>query len=255
MPSLGVMSTIAERVRDRFAGEPGVPERVASRFVMQRTAGTRWDGKVVGKDCRLQWTRYTWHLEELPQKGKRKLRVSEMQNPFGLLGGGSLRASDHLIPENILQDAKPSTGDSYEAIKKKIEGAMEEAADKLLADPEAKSSKKDFDWVKKAIQWYENEVYFLEVIPEDVHPFKAEGKDFVVDVAWGDFKSYSPSSDLQQTEPHYALLKQKSPGAARKLYNTLKTEPNALKSVPWNDFAKWLDTKKIGYEWQHSVWH
>lgn len=238
-------SKIAQRVLERFL-EPGLPERVASRFIMQRRAGARWDGKLVGKDCRLQWSRAMWLLEELPQKGKRKLRVAEMQNV------GYIVQSDHFIPENILQDAKVGRGDSYDAIKKKIEAAMKEAAE---ASVKAKVAP---DWVTGPsgnMKWYENEVYFLEVIPEDVHPFKAQGKDFSVDVAWTDFKAYSPSSDFEQSDPHYTKIKQKSPGAARKLYNTLKTDPAALKSVTWDDFGKWLDTKKIGYDMEFSVWH
>lgn len=238
-------NSVAERVRDRFLGEPGLSERVASRFIMQRLASSRWDGKIVGKSCRLQWSRAQWLLEELPQKGKRKLRVAEMQNV------GYIAQADHLLPENILQDANVGRGDDYDGIKKKIEKAMVDAGKAAVKD------KKAPDWVAGPsgnMKWFENQVYFLEVVPEDVNPFKAEGKDFTVDVAWTDFKSYSPSSDFQQHDPHYTKIKQKSPGAARKLYNTLKTEPDALKSVTWDDFGRWLDTKKIGYDMEFSQW-
>jgi hypothetical protein len=219
--------------------------RVAARYLF----ASRYDGKFVGKDCRLQWRRDTWHLEELPQKGKRKLRVAEMQNLFGVLSARRTNKSDNLMPENILQDAKLSTGDSYESLKKKIAGAMEDAVKSVVeASPD-----EDMKWVGEP-KWYENEVYFLEVIPEDVHPFKAEGKDFTVSVAWTDFKAYSPDSDMQLSDPHYTIIQQKSAGAARKLYNTLMTDPNALKSVPWKNFTEWLNTKKIGYDMRFSQW-
>lgn len=240
--------SIAERVRDRYL-EPSLPERVASRYVMQRLA-TKWDGKFVGKDCRLQWSDAQWLLEELPQKGKKKLRVAKMQNPFYIIVGHASGVIN-LNPPNVLREVKLGASDDYDAVKKKIEKAMVEAA------------KADFDtqkapeWVTNPDQtkWYENQVYFLEIVPENVEPFKVEGKDFVLHVSWTDFKAYSPGSDLQDMDPHYTVIKQKSPGAARKLYNTLKTEPTVLKSLSWDKFKDWLDTKKIGYDMNFSVWH
>jgi len=250
------MSTIAERVRARFSQseEPTVQERVASRYTMKRLA-VHWEGKLVGQDCRLQWSRDSWVLEELPQKGKKKLRVAKMQNLFGIISMRRNPGTDLLMPQNILRDAKPVSSDSYDEIKSKIEKAMGAAVKELIAQNKD-DPKDDMKWVQKSgTTWYENEVYFLEVVPENVDPFKAEGKDFTVSVAWGDFKAYSPSSDFQQADPHYTVIEEKSPGAARKLYNTLKTDPKALKSVSWDDFSKWLDTKKIGYKYRHSQWH
>ncbi len=220
--------------------EPSTAMKVARRFEARG-----FDGKFVGKDCRLQWSRGQWLIEELPQKGKRKLKVGSMQNPLGILNVGA----DAFIPENILQKAKPSKSDGYEALQKKIAEAMKEA---VKATAESGLAPK---WVSKhECKWYDNEVFYLEIVPEDVHPFKAEGKDFSVAVAWTDFKAYSPNSDLQQADPHYTIIEQKSPGAARKLYNTLTTEPAALKSIPWNKFTDWLNTKKIGYEMRFSQW-
>lgn len=254
MPLGQVMnSKLAERVRDRFLmPEPSLPERVASRFVAQRVTAMGVEGKIVGKDCRLSWSRDRWLLEELPQKGKRKLRVAEMQNAHGIIGARGISGADGLMPQNIILKSKPGTGDSYESIKKKIETAMEEASEKLAELN--KDNDQHLAWVPKASKWYENEVYFLEVVPEDVEPFTVEGKDFSVKVTWTTFSSYSPNSDLQQMDPHYTTYDEKSPGAARKLYMTLKTDPTALKSVSWNDFGKWLNTKKIGYETHHSQW-
>lgn len=55
--------------------------RVVARFAMKSLASTvvarfkearAWDDKFVGKNARLSWSRATWLLEELPQKGKKK---------------------------------------------------------------------------------------------------------------------------------------------------------------------------------------
>ncbi len=217
--------------------------RVAARF-QQRSAG-QGDGKLVAQGCRLRWSDGQWQLEELPAKGKRKLRVCTLSNPYYIV------RSQNLIPDNVLRSAGLSKSDSYEAIKKKLETAMLEAA---AADVKSGKAPKWVDSDRSGIKWYENEVYFLEVVPEDVHPFKVEGKDFTLDVAWTDFKAYSPDSDMQLSDPHYTIIQQKSPGAARKLYTTLTADPKALKSVSWSEFTKWLDTKKIGYDMRFSQW-
>lgn len=221
--------------------------RVAARF-LQKTAR---DNKFVGQDCRLTWSRNHWLLEELPQKGKRKLRVAEMQNLFGSLSMRRSPGVDNLMAENILQDAKLATSDGYDAIKKKLETAMREAIDTFVG----LNASKDLDWVKKTgALWYENDVYFLEVAPEDTDPMTVEGKDFTLVSQWTRFEAASPDSDFQQIDPHYTQIVQKSPGAARKLYNTLKTEPTALKNISWANLGKWLDTKKIGFKMYSSQW-
>jgi len=191
-------------------------------------------------------------LEELPQKGKKKLRVATMQNPVYMFLSG-IGGVINLLPRNILQDSGVGKSDNFDEIKKKLEKAMKAAA---KADVEAKRLPEWVNSDRSGIAWYEKEVYFLEVVPENVEPFKAKGKDFLVDVSWTDFKAFSPDSDMQAPgDPHYTILRSKSKGAARKLFNTLKTDPNALKSVSWNDFTKWLSTKKIGYDYEFSQWH
>lgn len=110
------------------------------------------------------------------------------------------------------------------------------------------------DWVE-GLKWYEHQVFYLEVIPENAEPFKAEGEDFTVDVSWSRFRAYSPQSDFNQSDPFYMSLESKSPTAARKLYNLLKTDPKALKSTPYSKFEEWLRTQKIPYDHGSSSWH
>ena len=139
--------------------------RVAARY--QRTLTARgWEGKLVSKEWRLQWSDAMWKLEELPAKGKRKLRVAEMQNPY------HLQAGDGFIPANILRVAKVSSSDSFEHVKEKIQSAMLAAGKATIAKVPPEKAK-HYDWLLHQ-QWYENQVYFLEIMPEGVEPEEVE---------------------------------------------------------------------------------
>jgi hypothetical protein len=222
---------------------------IASK-VVTRFAEARWDGKFVGKDARLQWSRATWLLEELPQKGKKKLRKATLQNPS--LHG----AMDWWIPGNILNLAGLSTGDDYDKVKSKLEDAYVEAAKRTeegAKDRERQGWEQNKEWIQKLV-WYESPVFYLEVTPEGVESFTAEGKDFTVKVEWGNFEAYSPNSDLQQSDPHYTLYEAKSAGAGRKFFKILKADPNALKSVAWNGFDEFLKKNGVGYDIHFSQW-
>jgi hypothetical protein len=225
-------------------------DKLIASKVVDRFARAGWDGKFVGKDARLQWSRGVFFLEELPQKGKKKLRQAEIQNPsaYGYL--------DWWIPGNILNFAKLSTSDDYDKIKSKLEDAYKEAGERTQNSPrdrERESWEKQKDWVEK-LKWYENQVFYLEVTPEGVDPFTVEGKDFTVKVEWGTFKAYSPNSDFQQMDPHYTLYEAKSAGAGRKFYKLMKADPTALKSVSWNAFSDFLTKNGIGYDTHFSQW-
>ena len=94
--------------------------RVAARH-QRKILATRWDGKIVGKDFRLQWTRDQWQLEELPQKGKKKLRIDRMDGGGNRYSGNSGGADmGGYIPENILRKAKVSPSDSFDQVKSKM---------------------------------------------------------------------------------------------------------------------------------------
>lgn len=231
---------VARRKRAQMVG------RTVERF----KEATGWDGKFVGKDVRLVWSRHVFKLEELPQKGKKKLQAAEIQNP-STYGG-----FDYYIPGNILMFAKLSPSDDYDKIKKKIEDAYAEAHDRTLKGRNEKEKEQLQDgksWISQ-VKWYENQVFYLNVIPEGVDDFTAEGKDFNVKVTWTSFGSYSPDSDFQQSDPHYTKYVSKSPTAARKFYLLLKQDPNALKSIAWSKFGDWLDKQKVPYDIRFSQW-
>ncbi len=217
---------------------------------LYRAAKANWDDKFIGQNARLQWSRGTWLLEELPQKGKKKLRSADLQNP------SAHGYFDMWIPGNILMFAKLSPSDDYSAIKKKIMEAYAEAYDRTKNGKrqDEKELLEKSDWVKNIV-WYEKEVFYLNVIPEGVEPFTVEGKDFSVKVSWENFKAYSPNSDFQQADPHYTYYEASSPTAARKCFLILKADPNALKGLTWMDFSDWLNKQKIPYKTRFSSWH
>lgn len=250
-PEVMNLKSLSDRVAAKFLGVPkdDVPGRVASRF-MQRQAA-EWEGKFVGKDCRLQWSRGYWKLEELPQKGKKKLKVADLQNPNSYGTG-----LDWWIPENILMLAKLSPSDDFEKVKSKISDAYKKAEEKTANskyDREREMWEKAKSWVSK-LDWHVSDVFYLNVIPEGVGPFTAEGKDFTMKVEWTGFSAFSPDTDMQLSDPHYTKYEEKSPAAARKLYQILKTDPAQLKSVSWSGLGDWLKKNGVAYDIRFSQW-
>lgn len=214
-----------------------------------------YDGKFVGKDVRVQWSDYHFLVEELPQKGKKKLRRAELRNP----GWNFFHDMGELIPQNLLRDAKLSKGDNYDAVLKKLSKAMRDAIEykgEPRRTPEQLAKKQKIVGGYGNWKPWENEVYFLHVVPEGVEPITIKGKDFNVNAKWNEFSAYSPQSDDRGGhDPHYSYYGQKSDGAARKLYKTLKANPDAIRNISWMEFSTWMDKKKIGYKMHHSVWH
>lgn len=225
----------------------GTSVKVAARYL---EAG--WEGKLVGKDFRLAWTHDQWTLEELPQKGKRKLRVATVQT--NLHYNSSSTNLSGFIPENIIRSMHISTSDTYDHVKEKISQGMANVAEEVITKENAApgAHPKQWDFLRR-ISWYERQVYFLEVTPENVDPFHVEGKDFTVSVEWTKWSAYSPDSDLQQSDPHYTRY-DGGPTSARKLYKILKEDPGALKSVTWDKFDAWLKEKKIDHKVNFSNW-
>lgn len=223
------------------------PELRPHLLPLLKTAGR--EGKMVGNGWRLTWNDYHFELEELPVKGKTKLRDATLNNPY------FTTKFDAWLPENILNYyGKVTPSDSYESVKEKILAAI--TSEKALADVRA-HAKPGYDpkEVLSFLKWYENLVHYLKVVPENVEPFTVKGKDFSVTVGWLEFKSYSPSSDFEQSDPHYTIIKSSAPASARKMYQMLKANPNALKSLSWDEFDDWLKANKINYKFEFSVWH
>jgi hypothetical protein len=214
---------------------------------------SRWEGKIAGPDFRLQWNRMTWLLEELPKKGKRRLRVATLDSPGGRYGGQL--GMDPFIPANILRVARVSPNDSYAEAKTKIAKAMTAATEEVVAKKRAEGDKSwDFLLRSGTHDWNEDDVYFTEVMPEGLEPFNADGKDFVVSLDWGHFKAYDPASDFHLADPHYSLYESSAPASARKLYQLLRQKPDTLRSVSWSSFGPWLTEHKIPFKTRFSSW-
>ena len=194
------------------------------------------------KQVRLVYTMQHLKLEELPQKGKRTLRILRFELPpyqhhFSLFN----------MP-NIIDAAKLANHDNYESAKAKIEKAIQEVTEMSIKDKPAENPK------LIETRTYENEVNYLLIEPADTKPMKIEGKDFMIQAKWTEFKSYSPDSDFQQADPYYTLYQSKSAAAARKFYKTVKSNPDALKTITWSEFGKWLDHNGIRYDTHFSQW-
>jgi hypothetical protein len=186
---------------------------------------------------------HSFRLEELPEKGKRTLRILRFHLPpfqhnFSLFN----------MP-NIIDRTKIGHSDSYDSAKAKVEKAIQEVTEMSIKDRPTENPK------LIEVQTYESKVNYLLIEPADTRPMKFDGKDFVVASSWTNFTSYSPNSNLQDMDPSYTLYESKSASAARKFYKTLKSNPDALKTIPWSQFDDWLKQNGIHYDIHHSVWH
>jgi hypothetical protein len=198
-----------------------------------------------GKDVRIKLdeNRDIIELEELPEKGKKKLRVFNLSlHPYYRSGRGE--QSHLLLMVNVIGNSINQSA-TYDGLKKKIEQGYKKA--------EAEYHKVNNTSGKTYGAW-EDSVHYLQIEPKDMNPFVAQGKDFTVEVSWTNFKAYDPKSDFQSMDPHYTLYEAKSAASGRKLYKMLKADPNALKSVSWDKFSRWLASNNIKYDTHFSVW-
>lgn len=241
-------------------------QKIVARFL---SAKTTYEHKIVGKDARLLWgashgwTRPTWRIDELPQKGKKKLKTwylsLELQNSGHWFGTNTIFFSQ----DEVVRESGIGPSDDYASMVRKLEKTIKERGDELkkavgeLTSGDVETYKKHADAWESLLNYYprEEDVFYLEVAPEGTDPFTVNGKDFTLNVAWTEFKVYSPDSDLQSHDPYYTYYSAKSPTGARKLYLTLKADPNALKNMPWSELNGWLAKNKIPVKYNHSSWH
>jgi len=217
-----------------------------------------WANETEGPHIRFKWGGHagahgSFELEEMPEKGKKTLRrLSGGLAPWTTSGGDSeLR---YFNVENLAHYAGVHRNMSYEQAK----GAIASAAQKLVDgvnDGAKAAGKPAYEYRTLFSGPYEDTVHFLKVEPPDTKPFAVSGGDFSVNVKWTEFKTYSPNSDFQQSDPHYTLIVSSAPASARKLYKILRADPGALKSVTWSGLSDWLRKNGIGYETQFSVWN
>ena len=207
------------------------------------------DGKAKGATWRLTSTRGSITVEELPQTGLRKLRTGRLET----FADRGWRGLDHLIPANIIQNAKLDHSDSFETVKSKLVKSAQDGAARALSEMDEKD-KKTYDFIPKSLAWSEESIPAQAHQPDDAAPIHAQGKDFTVESKWNDFSAYDPGADFQSHDPTYSVLNPTSESQARKLYKLLAKDPNALADVPWNGLKEWLTSKGIASKMHHSVY-
>ena len=238
--------------------------------VLRRTArADNYGPPVTGEKIRWRWSS-DWTnallLEELPGKPLkrrvRKLRFHTEEAVHYLTDG-----SPFLI-ENILRGNPIKKSMSYD----QAVAALRKAADKAIqtAIKESKEAHKkwpdrytevDMDWFKKfrfpESFFWEETVSWLEVEPADYAPIPFKGKNFHGTAKWTEFRFYATSDRddyMKYQEGMEAFYDNKSAGAARKLFKLLKADPDKVKSMSLDDFKKLLDKRRIGYNYNPTVW-
>jgi hypothetical protein len=241
---------MSDEMINRIAGKfDTTAAKVAAAF--QEKIAMPDEGKIVGDQYRLTWSRMGFSLEELPAKGKKKLTKAFFSFP-GYQGGASF-----MIPENILRDAKVDRDDSVEEVMKKIDKAWGMSIDAAESGKYYDNDKKYIEETKtyiRKITWSKEQVHYLKIAPEGTEPFSVEAKNFSISLKWTEWKAYSPNSDFQGHDPSYTMYESKSAASARKLYQMLKADPSVVKSLTWDKFGDWLAKNNIAYDTNFSSW-
>jgi hypothetical protein len=191
------------------------------------------DKKFLTPTARLIIGDHGFTLEEMPQKGMRRVRELYVQDMSR--GGPHSRAMDQFWPVGLIQDARLKKTDSYDQIKTKLSKAHDVAyrrAKKM--DPEHIR-----DWMssmKKISQ--ESTKPSTQVEPENTPPIQARTATYYLNATWKNFTiGHKSGGTIFTTEAS-------SPTAARKLYKILASNPNAIYELLKNP-DKWLAAKKI----------
>jgi len=265
------MADSTETLVHRYLHQKGTPTRVAARFVEKqaRDLHSLLKNKIVGKDARFLWgePRGGWSqpaflIEELPQKGKKKLGLWSLNLDLSMFMRWSGMTSIYFSADDMAKKSGISSGDDFKSMVSKLEKAFAKEAEDLAKNVKEGRTKASFDpdefkknWQKELSYYPQKEmVFYLNVMPEGVQPFTAMGKDFQVSVKWDSFSSASPNSDYQLADPHYTTYTAKSPQAARTLFKILNADPEALRNLTWNQFSDWLNKNKIQYKVNFSSW-
>ena len=232
-----------------------------------------WTETLKSKSCRIQWStqgRNWMTVEELPSKPmKRRLRRANVRTEwFQNLHDSSNPTSgywDLYLPTNIMMDVQKSIGTDFTydqvlaAVRQHMEELKQKAIDTGVKVNDGKGWKPvDEDWFKRIGYGHmvsESDINYQEVEPDETGEIICEGKNFKVTCSWNKFSAYDPDSDFQSMDPTYTVYNSASPTSARKLYQILQKDPNALKEVSWSQFKDWAKTRGIRTETNFSQWH
>ncbi len=247
-------------------------QRILSSF---RRASLRDEGILHSKNGTwvLRWGRNSLSLLEAPIRSKSDpLRALDPSR-----GAKAVRWNwDHSrfprIRYSVLHNALPEAGirvsDTAAQVRDKLEVAFQKFLGFLRSQP-TESIAESKDWVPQikswlsgqdrswpaTIQWYKDYVSPYEFIPKNLKPLNIKGKDFEIKVSPNKFLIYSRYESYPGGDDSYSGYQSKSPAAARKLYNLLSKNPQALVSISMAQFSDFLRRNKIPYDSIHSVWH
>ncbi len=201
-----------------------------------------------GGKVRMTVSRWEVLVEELPRK---PCKVQLRRFSLNTYHGTSVYHDDSFIVDNILARVPSLRQElSFEALEELLTAALDEVKASTTND----AARKYGSTVSR------DEVHYLKVVPTDAKPLIVELQDTVLHVKWTSFSSYSPSSDFQQSDPHYMQKAEKSPAAARKLFQ-LVSDPKKgpavlaeLATVGWSNLGAWLTAHGVHHETHHSQW-
>ena len=203
---------------------------------------------IVGKDCRigLDTNGFSFYMEELPVKGKKKLRTYHWRLEGRFIDNWDVR--DFFDWETSMK-GKLGKSSTFDGVIGKVEKSMQKAYSLLVRENDYF---KRFDY-NDFYNISEKEVHYLQVAPADTDDMTLKGKDFTIDIGWSSF-TINKMKMLDDGDMHGHKIVQGSPASARKLYKILSNKPELIRNMDENKFTDFLDKSKIKYEINHSVW-
>lgn len=215
------------------------------RIAKEIVGAYRYDKKIIGNGCRIEWNNFNLLITELPEKGKKKLRIFRLSIWDGIVYKNS-EAGDDLIMQKLLKDAHIGKSSTYDQAKQGIIKVVREVLDKWSKEGEK---------IDKWVFMNEDQVHYLKVEPEDVPPIIVKDKNFLLESTWTSFNIRF--SDGDPYEPSASYFSSSSSSAARKFYKMLRANPKLIKDIQNNSFSDITDffrKNKIGYKTHLSQW-
>jgi hypothetical protein len=209
-------------------------------------------------------------VQELPSKPVKRRVRRRTYNTYYMVQW----FSSPFLMENVLRDAKLSSSMDFDGVAKAVDAALVKAKDRAIAESVENTTKYPKEKYPHAMYrlFTEEEfskvgfpgnvvtdttVSFLEVEPANYKPVKFRGRDFAGTAEWGKFRFYADKDDdefMAQVEGMQAFYESTSAGAARKLFQLLKADPDFCKGMTVDKFREFLTTNKVGFEYVPTVW-
>jgi hypothetical protein len=222
-----------------------------------------WDEVLVGPLARVRIKSYPYPLiviEELPQKGKRRLKRFTWQISRLDVGG----TESFLLIPNLKRDWKLSRSMTAE----RANAALQHAILKALVDWKSESPATYPEYADRAMGKYglptEEDIYYLKVEPVDMVPVEVQGDTWFLRSSWASFEiTWKPHGAdnhamwEMQGDPSFTKYTSKSAGGARKLFKFLKASanrPGRMGKMSFDELLGWIKKQKIAMDSYSSRW-